>query len=106
MTRCLCFLRACRGQAVCAAAPSMAALMLVTKPIFDIAEQAAPGQLMCTRTRAQGPLQPELYRSGAAALQMGVESGPQMTPECAVIKMMQCLKYKDIPLGVPLAGEL
>lgn len=54
----------------------------------------------------QGPLQPELYKSGMAALAMGVEAGPQMTAECAVIKMMQCLKYRDIPLGVPLAGEM
>jgi L-asparaginase len=54
----------------------------------------------------QGPLQPELYKSGLAALSMGVEAGPQMTPECAVIKMMQCLKYRDIPLGVPIAGEM
>lgn len=54
----------------------------------------------------QGPLQPELYRAGEAAMSMGVEAGPQMTPECAVIKMMQCLKYRDIPLGVPIAGEM
>jgi L-asparaginase len=54
----------------------------------------------------QGPLQPELYKSGIAALAMGVEAGPQMTSECAVVKMMQCLKYRDIPLGVPLAGEM
>lgn len=54
----------------------------------------------------QGPLQPELYRAGEAAMKMGVEAGPQMTPECAVIKMMQCLKYRDIPLGVPIAGEM
>jgi hypothetical protein len=45
-------------------------------------------------------------RAGTAALAMGVEAGPQMTSECAVIKMMQCLKYRDIPLGVPLAGEM
>ncbi|KAF6261849.1 Asparaginase/glutaminase [Scenedesmus sp. NREL 46B-D3] len=53
-----------------------------------------------------GPLNPELYRSGAMAVQMGVEAGPQMTPECAVVKMMLCLAYPDIPLGLPLAGEL
>jgi hypothetical protein len=40
------------------------------------------------------------------AVQMGVEAGPQMTPECAVVKMMLCLAYPDIPLGLPLAGEL
>ncbi len=53
-----------------------------------------------------GPLNPELYRSGAAALEMGVEAGPSMTPEAAVVKMMLCLAYPDIPLGVPIAGEL
>lgn len=54
----------------------------------------------------RGQLQPELYKSGMIALKAGVEAGPQMTPECAVVKMMQCLKYPDIPLGVPLAGEM
>jgi len=53
-----------------------------------------------------GMLNPELYRSGSVAIGMGVESGPQMTAECAVVKMMLCLEYPDIPLGVPLAGEL
>eukprot|EP00775_Hariotina_reticulata_P006054 gene6054-6292_t len=53
-----------------------------------------------------GPLHPELYKSGAMAMEMGVEAGPQMTPECAVVKMMLCLAYRDIPLTVPLAGEL
>lgn len=54
----------------------------------------------------EGTLNPELYRSGQVALSMGVEAGPRMTPECAVVKMMQCLRYPDIPLGVPLAGEM
>lgn len=53
-----------------------------------------------------GELHPELYRSGYMAMQMGVEAGPQMTPECAVVKMMLCLCHPDIPLGLPLAGEL
>lgn len=30
---------------------------------------------------ASGDLKPELYRAGSAALNMGVEGGPQMTPE-------------------------
>ena len=55
---------------------------------------------------AVGPLHPELYRSGSEALKLGVESGPQMTPECAAVKMMLCLAYPDLPLGMPLAGEL
>jgi L-asparaginase len=70
-------------------------------------EQTKQGLLVYLASQClQGPLQPELYKSGLAALAMGVEAGPQMTAECAVIKMMQCLKYRDIPLGVPLAGEM
>lgn len=53
-----------------------------------------------------GPLAPQLYKSGSAALKIGVESGPQMTPECASVKMMLCLKYPDLPMGMPLAGEM
>ncbi|KAL4858677.1 L-asparaginase 1 [Chlorella vulgaris] len=53
-----------------------------------------------------GSLHPELYRSGSAALRLGVESGPQMTAECAAVKLMLCLSYPDLPLGSPLAGEL
>jgi len=53
-----------------------------------------------------GELHPELYRSGAVAISLGCQSGPQMTPECAVAKMMLCLKYRDLHLTHPLAGEL
>lgn len=53
-----------------------------------------------------GTLNPELYRSGQVALSMGVEAGPRMTPECAVVKMMQCLRYPALPLTVPLCGEM
>lgn len=53
-----------------------------------------------------GPLAPQLYRSGSAALKIGVEAGPQMTPECAAVKMMLCLRYPDLPMGMPLAGEM
>lgn len=53
-----------------------------------------------------GNLHPELYRSGSIALELGVESGPQMTPECACVKMMLCLAYPDLPLAQPIAGEL
>jgi L-asparaginase len=52
-----------------------------------------------------GPLAPQLYRSGSAAIKMGVETGPQMTPECACAKMMLCLKT-NLPMGMPLAGEI
>jgi L-asparaginase/Glu-tRNA(Gln) amidotransferase subunit D len=37
---------------------------------------------------------------------MGVTSGPMMTPECAVVKLMLCLAHPDLPLGQPIAGEL
>jgi hypothetical protein len=29
-----------------------------------------------------------------------------MAPECAVVKMMLCLKYPDLDINFPLAGEL
>ena len=66
----------------------------------------AGAQVYLSSQCLSGPLNPELYRSGAAALEMGVEAGPSMTPEAAVVKMMLCLAYPDIPLGVPVAGEL
>ncbi|KAK9810997.1 hypothetical protein WJX73_004737 [Symbiochloris irregularis] len=70
-------------------------------------EQRSKGlQVYLTTQCVIGTLQPELYRSGSIALKMGVEAGPQMTPECAVVKMMQCLKYPDLPMTVPLAGEM
>ncbi len=65
-----------------------------------------PAQVYLASQCTTGPLHPELYRSGSVALRMGVEAGPQMTPECAVVKMMLCLCYQDLPLGMPLAGEL
>ncbi|EFN58347.1 hypothetical protein CHLNCDRAFT_142407 [Chlorella variabilis] len=70
-------------------------------------EQRKKGMLVYLGSQcAVGPLHPELYKSGSAALKLGVESGPQMTPECAVVKLMLCLAYRDLPLGMPLAGEL
>ena len=57
-----------------------------------------------------GKLHPELYRSGSVAVALGCEAGaggsPQMTSECAVVKLMLCLAYPDIPLSLALAGEL
>lgn len=50
-----------------------------------------------------GSLHPELYRSGSLALELGVQAGPQMTPECAVVKMMLCLAHSDLPLQQPSA---
>ncbi|KAA8491378.1 L-asparaginase 1 [Porphyridium purpureum] len=53
-----------------------------------------------------GALAPELYKSGAAALKYGVYSANQMTPECAVVKLMLCLAYSDLKVDFPFAGEL
>lgn len=63
-------------------------------------------QVCLTSQCPKGDLKPELYKAGAAAMALGVEAGPQMTSECAVTKLMICLAYPDLPLGVPLAGEL
>eukprot|EP00899_Mesostigma_viride_P022167 jgi/Mesvir1/3134/Mv16306-RA.1 len=70
-------------------------------------EQTAKGLMVYMASQCGlGTLHPELYRSGNLALQLGVESGPQMTPECAVCKLMLCLKYTGIPVAQPIAGEL
>ena len=54
-----------------------------------------------------GHLKPELYRSGMAALQMGVESSADiMTPECATVKLMLALANDEVHMDVPLAGEM
>ncbi|KXZ49354.1 hypothetical protein GPECTOR_22g948 [Gonium pectorale] len=70
-------------------------------------DQTAKGLQVCLISQCSlGPLQPALYRAGQLATQMGVDAGPQMTPECAVVKLMFCLEHPDLALGVPLAGEL
>jgi L-asparaginase/Glu-tRNA(Gln) amidotransferase subunit D len=70
-------------------------------------EQTKKGVRVCLTSQcARGDLKPDLYRAGAAAMALGVEAGPQMTPECAVAKLMICLAHPDLPLGVALAGEL
>lgn len=53
-----------------------------------------------------GPLNPELYRSGSAALTLGAKATRRMTAETAVIKLMLCLGHVDLHLSYPLAGEL
>ena len=70
-------------------------------------EQREKGLLVYLTSQClAGTLHPELYRSGSVALDMGVENGRYMTPECAVVKMMLCLEYPVIPLNQPIAGEL
>jgi hypothetical protein len=51
-------------------------------------------------------MHPELYRSGSTAIELGVESGARMTPECAVVKLMMHIACPFIPMSTPLAGEL
>ncbi len=46
------------------------------------------------------------HQSCTTVIHIGCASGPRMTVESAVVKMMQCLAYPDIPLGVPIAGEM
>ncbi len=53
-----------------------------------------------------GPLHPELYKSGTAALAFGAKATRRMTAESAVVKLMLCLGHVDLHLSYPLAGEL
>lgn len=53
-----------------------------------------------------GPLHPELYRSGSAAMAFGAQATRRMTAETAVIKLMLCLGHVDLHPSYPLAGEL
>ncbi|GIM03335.1 hypothetical protein Vretimale_8082 [Volvox reticuliferus] len=70
-------------------------------------DQTDKGLQVCLTSQCfAGPLQPSLYRAGQLASRMGVNAGPHMTPECAAVKLMFCLKHPDLALGVPLAGEL
>ncbi|GBF89485.1 L-asparaginase [Raphidocelis subcapitata] len=70
-------------------------------------DQTNKGLKVCLTSQcARGELNPQLYRAGSVAMALGVEAGPQMTSECAVCKLMICLAHPDLPLGVPLAGEL
>ena len=68
-------------------------------------KRLSPVQVLLSTQCTTGGLHPDLYQSGAAAMEMGCEAGPSMSPECASVKLMQHLKYRDLPLGVPLAGE-
>lgn len=54
----------------------------------------------------KGPLHPELYRSGSAAMSFGAQATRRMTAETAVIKLMLCLGHVDLHPSYPLAGEL
>jgi L-asparaginase type I len=72
-----------------------------------LAEQRQRGLQVYLRSQSSvGALRPELYRAGATALRLGVQAGPQLTAESAVAKMMLCLKFPEISLATPLAGEV
>ena len=59
---------------------------------------------MSTQCRG-GSLQPELYRSGMAAIDMGITNMGISTPEAAVVKLMLAIENPDIKMDIPLAGE-
>ena len=69
--------------------------------------QRKQGMLIYMTSQCEsGKLHPELYRTGSLALELGAESGPMMTPECAVVKLMLCLAHPNLPPSQPIAGEL
>jgi len=65
------------------------------------------GVLVCLISQcARGPLRPDAYAAGVAALALeGLGTGPH-TAEAALAKTMLCCAYKELALGVPLAGEI
>lgn len=69
------------------------------------AQRAAGLEVYLTSQCTRGPLAPELYRSGSIALEVGAHT-TRMTPEAAVVKLMLCLSYPDVPPSLPIAGEL
>jgi L-asparaginase/Glu-tRNA(Gln) amidotransferase subunit D len=70
-------------------------------------ELTSSGVLVCLSSQCRmGPLRPDAYAAGVAALELeGLGLGPH-TPEAAVAKTMLCCAYPDLALGVPLAGEI
>jgi len=72
-----------------------------------LVEQREQGLMVYITSQClSGALQPELYRSGLAAIEIGCEGGPRMTPECAVVKMMLVLAHPELKLQESIAGEL
>lgn len=72
-----------------------------------LVELTGAGVLVCLSSQCRtGPLRPDAYAAGVAALELdGLGLGPH-TAEAAVAKTMLCCAYPDLPLGVPLAGEI
>lgn len=71
-----------------------------------LTNQAARGLQIYLSTQCQsGELRPELYAAGLGALAVGAKSGPVMTSECAVVKMMLHIANPELELHVSYAGE-
>jgi L-asparaginase len=71
-----------------------------------LTEQAERGLRIYLSTQCEsGDLHPELYASGQGALDLGAKSGPLMTPECAVVKMMLALEHESVDLNKTVVGE-
>ncbi|OUS46332.1 L-asparaginase I [Ostreococcus tauri] len=71
-----------------------------------LTEQTAKGLRVHLSTQCQsGELRPELYAAGLGALAVGARSGPVMTIECSVVKMMLCLANPGFDLDRSVAGE-
>ena len=71
-----------------------------------LTEQAERGLRIYLSTQCEsGDLHPELYASGQGALNLGAKSGPLMTPECAVVKMMLALEHESVDLNAVVVGE-
>jgi L-asparaginase/Glu-tRNA(Gln) amidotransferase subunit D len=70
-------------------------------------ELSDAGVLVCLSSQcSRGPLRPDAYAAGVTALALErVYTGPHSS-EAAVVKTMLCCAYPDLPLGVPLAGEV
>ena len=68
--------------------------------------QASRGLQIYLSTQCQsGELRPELYAAGLGALAVGAKSGPVMTSECAVVKMMLHIANPELELHVSYSGE-
>jgi len=73
-----------------------------------LTEQKSKGLCIYLSTQCQhgGELRPDLYAAGLGALAIGAQSGPVMTTECAVAKMMLALANPErVKLTTPRAGE-
>lgn len=79
-------------------------------PLFDEAKEREVVTVMLSQSRYNS-VDLSLYEAGAAALERGVVSGGDMTPESAVVKLMHVLAYEKDPrkvralLQADLAGE-